>query len=319
MKNYDVICVGSATWDTFLTIHQKLSSVTYGSKVLVKNQETHTGGGGSNSAVALAKLGLKTAYLGKLGPDFNAELIEKELGQFQVKLLNEKKSKLPTDQAFILNSEQEKDRVVYVHKGASDDLKPAELPKKMQAKWFYLATLTGQAFPVLPCLSDYAKKNQIKILFNPSTYLARQGRKKLRPVLKNTDILILNKEEAGLLLGTLNPETHYLLKKLKEEIPGLVVITNGPFPVQAFDGKQIYSASPPKVEVVHSAGCGDAFSSAFLAAFLQKKDIPLALRWGLANAASVLQHLGAKKGLLGKKELLAFLGKYPIKVALHSP
>lgn len=314
---FKVICVGSATLDNFLTIHQKLKSVTYGSKVLVKHLETHTGGGGSNAAVALAKLGLKVGYLGKLGDDRAGEIIIREFRENKIKIFNENRSSLPTDEAFILNSEQEKDRVIYVHKGSSEDLRVRELPRRLAAKWFYLATLVKGSFSVLPYLAGYARKNKIKVLFNPSTYLARQGLKKLGLILKNTNILILNKEEAKLLLKTKSNSISFLLKKLRGVGVGLVVVTNGAKPVYAFDGKVVYSAQPPKVKVVHTAGCGDAFNAGFLAGIIKTEDIPFAIKLGLANSASVVQHLGTKNKLLTARQTKRLINQENIQVIKH--
>ena len=49
----DVLCVGSATLDNFLIIGQSIKEIKPGDKVLVQALEKHTGGGATNSAVAL--------------------------------------------------------------------------------------------------------------------------------------------------------------------------------------------------------------------------------------------------------------------------
>lgn len=315
---FDVICIGSATVDNFLTIHQKLKSVTYGSKVLVRHFETHTGGGGSNAAVALSKFGLKAAYLGKLGNDSNAEILEKEFKQHKIKLLNKNKSKLHTDQAFLLNSEQEKDRIIYVHKGSSEDLRTKDIPKKLNAKWFYLATLVGKSFKILTYLSKYAQKNDIKIIFNPSTYLAQQGLRKLMPILRNTNILVLNKEEAKLLLKTKKNNIAFLLKALERQVKDVVIITNGSKKLHALQQHTIHSLQPPKVKIIHTAGAGDAFNSGFLAGVIKNYPLAEALKLGQVNASSVIQHFGAKNKLLVEKEAKKLIKKYKLKV-VRSP
>lgn len=309
---FDVICVGSATIDHFLTVHQKIKSITYGSKILIKKFETHTGGGGSNSAVALSKLNLKTAYLGKLGNDNNATTIETEFKQHKIKILNKNKSKLHTDEAFILNSEQERDRIIYVHKGSSEDLKTKDIPKTLSTKWFYLGTLVGKSFPLLIRLSKYAKKNNIKILFNPSAYLAKQGLRRLKPILKNTNILILNKEEAKLLLKTNSNDIKLLLNKLKKQIKDTIIITNGPQTLYALNQNIIYSSQPPKIKVVHTAGSGDAFNSGFLAGTIKEYPFEESVKLGQANAASVIQYFGTKNKLLTEKEAKKSIKKLKI-------
>ena len=63
MFKYDVLCVGSATVDNFLTTEKSLKSIKLGDKVLVKGSEVHSGGGATNSAASLAKFGLKVMVL----------------------------------------------------------------------------------------------------------------------------------------------------------------------------------------------------------------------------------------------------------------
>ena len=63
----DVICMGSSTIDLFVKINHKFKSCEAGEKILVDGLDYETGGGGTNSAVALSRMGLKTAFLGKIG------------------------------------------------------------------------------------------------------------------------------------------------------------------------------------------------------------------------------------------------------------
>ena len=89
---YDIITVGSATVDVFAntkyselikikTTEKEIDLLAYpsGSKILIKELKFTTGGGGTNTAVALSKLGHKVGFLGKLGCDENADFILKKL------------------------------------------------------------------------------------------------------------------------------------------------------------------------------------------------------------------------------------------------
>ncbi len=139
------------------------------------------------------------------------------------------------------------------------------------------------------------------MLFNPSLYLAEQGKKFLKPVLDACTVLILNKEEAQAVTGKKTNITK-LLKELQKDIP-LVVITDGPRGAWAYNGMKIYSIKPTDVPVIEPTGAGDSFASGFLAALMLKQDIPTALRWGAAQANSVIQHFGATNILLNRKEI----------------
>ncbi len=294
-----VICMGSATVDYFATVHERLRSVSYGQKVLVQDLEIFTGGGGGNAAVGLARLGLRVVYLGKLRKDGAGETILAEFKKEGVEAISVKSSSdAPTAISFVLKSEQERDRIIYAYKGAADELRFTDFDeKKLTADWLYMGTLMGEAFKTAEKIVKTCRRKKIKILFNPSTYLAGKGKKFLQKILENTEILILNKEEAQLLCGK-KEEISLLLPELKQLIEGVVVITNGPLAVVAYDGKKIYWQKPPRVKVVHTAGAGDAFNAGFLAGYVYTGRIDKALRLGAANAGEVIQHYGAKNNLM---------------------
>ena len=70
-------------------------------------------------------------------------------------------------------------------KGASEKFDFSKITKsKLKTKWFYLCAMVGKGFKELEKISNYAKKNNIKVAFNPSSYLAEKGKKYLSKVLK---------------------------------------------------------------------------------------------------------------------------------------
>jgi sugar/nucleoside kinase (ribokinase family) len=64
------------------------------------------------------------------------------------------------------------------------------------------------------------------------------------------------------------------------------------------------------VERIESTGAGDAFASATTAALCSNVPLAEALRWGLMQASSVIQKVGAQAGLLDKPSLETYLQKY---------
>jgi len=308
---YEIICIGSASLDVFISSQSKDMEfekihkhqdvcLPIGSKILLNAIHTGIGGGGVNTAVSFARLGFKTALLAKIGKDPNADTIKKELKKEKVHFIGPEK-KGQTGYSIII-TRLLNNRTILSYKGINDKLQTKEVFwKKMQAKWFYLGTMLGQSHKTQNKIAQYAKKNKIKVIFNPSLYLAEKGMRYLKPILDACNILVLNKEEAQALTG-LMAEMPTLLKTLQKKIP-LVVITDGPRGAFAYDGKTIYSMYPKQVKVTDPTGAGDSFASAFLAATIHGKDIPTALKWGAAQANSVIQHYGATNVLLTKKEI----------------
>src|SRR3989344_8220153 len=234
---YDVITVGSATVDVFAKTHfselikiidpkgeTDLLAFPSGTKILIDDLEFTTGGGGTNTAVAFSRLGHTVGFIGKLGKGTNSDFIHKNLVKEKVHLLCGHGNG-NAGYSIILDT-LEHDRTILTHKGINDELKPEDIPfRKLKAKWFYFGAMMGESFNTLEKLAEFAQKNKIKIAFNPSTYLAEKGKSYLKNILSRTELLVLNKEEACLLVG--HDGMDGLLLKLKGLGPRIVVITDG--------------------------------------------------------------------------------------------
>jgi len=316
---FDVITIGSATVDIFIKTKSKQVDIEkvhghedvclpVGSKILIDELYTSTGGGGTNSAVSFKRLGLKTAWLGVLGKGHNSRIVKDVIKNEKIPFLGKEKQG-ETGFSVILTG-LNKNRTILAYKGVNDKLSLNDVDKsKLKARWFYCSSMLGKS---LKTVFNIVRSSKAKVAFNPSTYLAIKGRKFLSPLLKKTDLLILNKEEAQYLLNS-KAKINMLLKKLQKLSP-VVVITDGPKGAYAFDGKEMLKVVPFKTVIVETTGAGDSFASGFLAALIYGKSVADCLRWGYAQAVSVLSHFGAKEKLLKKSELERFLRKKKAKV-----
>jgi len=285
-----------------------------GSKILINDLQFLTGGGGTNTAVSFARLGLKTAYLGHLGDDENGHKVLRELKREKVGFIGTV-GKEQTNYSIILDS-IEHDRTILAYKEASDNLRWADIPKgKLKAEWFYISSMMGESYRTVERLVQYARQAGIRVAFNPSEYQAKQGAKKLQPVLSRTDVLVLNREEAALLLG-MRPEDDIkaLLLGLYKSGPSIAVITEGPKGAHACDGKRMWYIPARKVRVLESTGAGDSFASAFVAGIIKGHGIGDALKLAITNAESVVQAYGAKPGLLSMAEARRLVRSRPPRV-----
>jgi len=181
------------------------------------------------------------------------------------------------------------------YKGANDHIKWGELNTgALITKWLYLSSLLEESFETQKKLVEYLAKRGAKIAFNPSEYLIRK--KNIHSILKHCEVLVLNKEEAQLLVSRGD-----LLEGLYNLGPRIVVITDKDKEITAYDGDKKYSLKPHKVKVVERTGAGDAFASGFVAGQIIGKDIDWSLRLGLEESESVIRYFGAKNKLLRRK------------------
>ncbi|NCF75276.1 MAG: hypothetical protein GWO87_02195, partial [Xanthomonadaceae bacterium] len=197
-----------------------------------------------------------------------------------------------------------KEHIIFSYRGANKYLKinPKE---KFNTKWFCVSSFSGAKWQLeLKNISQIVKNQNIKLAFNPGPRQLEAGISKLKFILKITDVLLLNREEAIELILSKHyynqaPHIEFLLKELYFYSPNLVVITDGTNGVYAYDGKDFYRQKSAKVKAVDTTGAGDAFFSGFIFGLIKyKRDIKEALKIGVKNGASVVKKIGAQEGLL---------------------
>lgn len=292
---FDVITFGSGVIDIFVFTEAKEinSFVCYkeGSKILVDKLKFDIGGGGTNTAVAFSRLGLKTGYIGKVGNDENGKHILDMLKKEKVSFLG-KQEKGVTGCSIILDS-RGNDRTILAYKGINDEIKFSDLKLgNIKTKWIYYSALLGDSFRTQKKLAEELVEKGVKLAFNPSQYLIKK--ENLLPLLKLATVLVLNKEEAGMLTKESD-----LLLGLHKLGPKVVVITDKDKKVWCYDGKKKYSILPhSSMKVVERTGAGDAFASGFVAGIVTGKSIEESLELGLKESESVLRYFGAKEKLL---------------------
>lgn len=313
---YDIITFGSASRDIFLKskafkiLKDERDFATgegiclaLGSKIDVEDIFFASGGGGTNTAATFSKQGFKVAFVGAVGDDIAGKEIIEELNKIGVdaKFVFLKKEK-PTNHSIIILSDKE-DRTILVYRGASELLDNKDVPwKKLKARWFYMAPLTGLLCDNFSALVDFAVKNKIKVAVNPSKQQLALPLEILKNILQKVDVLFLNREEASFLTKIPFQQETEVFKKIDEMCPGIAVMTKGGDGVVASDGKYLYSAKPdPNRKIVDTTGAGDSFASGFLSEFIKTKgSIELSIQFGLANSGANLSKIGAKTGLLDK-------------------
>jgi len=94
-----------------------------------------------------------------------------------------------------------------------------------------------------------------------------------------------------------------IFKKIDKICPGIAIMTKGEKGVLVSDGKNIFSAKPPKIKAADRTGAGDSFASGFVSGLFQTDgNITYAIQLGIANASACIKKLGSKNGLLSKDE-----------------
>ncbi len=313
LELFDVICIGAALVDMVAKVERHPLE---DDEVFVSELTLLSGGAAANTAYACAKLGLNTAFIGKLGPhdEFGGKIIEdfKEvsLNTSLIKYSN----KYGTGSAYVaLNPKG--DRRIYAHSGAAnylskEDIVPAEVKR---TKAIFLSSLKNTD-PFIKA-ANIGKEQGIPVILNPGMLIIDQGLENIKQLLESIDILILSQREYVTLLHLKNLKLdEKLLLKASNTLLSLgikvLVVTmgeNGAFLTNGVDSAMI---PPRKVkEVTDTTGAGDAFSAGFIYKFVHQlnhnfEDFKDDVLYGNLVAAKCIQKLGARNGIPSEKEFL---------------
>lgn len=318
--------IGGATFDLFVrcTHHvmdlpngKRAFTLPLGEKVPADQIIGACGGGASNSAVGLSRLGCEAHFSGVVGDD-----------QWGVALLeNLKREHVHTDTVTVVERETSSfsiifnadggERVIVYQTGANQHMHDAMFPRHMLAEvdWVYFNRLPERACVIEDdIVAALTAANGPRMTWNPGGCQIDMGMR-LRDhveLLKHTDLLLLNKEEAERFTKT--GSIREALAALHKAGVKVACITDGKNGAHATDGTTVFTCPPAQADVIDTTGAGDAFGIGMTWALMSGYDLPMALRAGTINAASVVSAIGAQAGLLTDTEIRDRLGRLNLPV-----
>jgi len=318
---YDFIAIGETTIDAFIKlenadVHCEIDNknckicLPFAAKIPYEFViEVPAVGNAGNASVSLSRLGLRSALVANVGKDLNGE-----------KCLNAlKQDGVATE--FIGVHEHEKTNYHYVLWYENDrtilqkhSKFVYKLPDIGEPKWIYLTSLGEGSEKYHESILNYLKdRPNVKLAFQPGIFQMNFGTEKLKGIYERTSLFFCNVGEAEKILGLDTLGTEELLQRMKALGPEIVVITDGPKGAYAYDGKKIWhqSSYPDPKPPYERTGAGDALASTTVAALSLGKDLETALKWGMINAMSVVQQVGAQKGLLTRPQIEKYLQDAP--------
>lgn len=295
---------GSNTVDIEMQTQFSITHIKAGSKIRIQDDfKTTYGGGGINIAQCLNNLGADTSYFGKFSKEEFTKL-KKFLKSKNIRIVKTKATKQPQSKSIILNTE-EKDRIIFAYKGHNNFLLKNDVElEDIQDKNFVFTMNTGKTFDTMLYLIEKIKtlNNSKKICFLLSYYGLKDVKTRLKNILKFTDVIILNKEEAISFTGV--RKIKECLKILQSYNKKIVIITDGPNGAYCYDGeKEYFEKAFNKLKIIDTTGAGDCFSATFFYYYIQKESIQNCLKYATINSASIVQFKGATSKLLSDYQI----------------
>ncbi len=314
-KKFDVICSGAALVDMVAKVERHPLD---DDEVFVSDLTLLSGGAAANTAYACGKLGLTSAFLGKLGENdvFGSKIIE-DFNEVNVSTTLLKYSKqYGTGSAYVaLNKEG--DRRIYAHSGAANYLSKEDIIEQeiLATKVIFLSSLKNLE-PFIEA-AKIGKKNDIPVILNPGMLIIDQGFNSITELLQKIDIFILSQREFSTLLHIQeNLEDQIIIEKaniLLELGIKVLIVTMGERGAFLLTGQESELIPSVKVkQVIDTTGAGDAFSAGFIYGFVNNlsyafADLKQNVTIGNFVAGECIQKLGARNGIPTSKKVKLIL------------
>ncbi|MEM9725079.1 MAG: carbohydrate kinase family protein [Pseudomonadota bacterium] len=209
--------MGSATIDVIAVAAQEIERVSLdlaasshllleeGRKYPAETISNHVGGGGSNAAVAAARLGWRSAVLAVVGDDRNARAVRAHLQENGVAVEALRENPAAETGVSVMLAARRGNATVLVHRGANETLAEGDLADATfaGADLVHIAPLSGGSADRFPALVEQAAWAGAMVSVNPGIRHLRSRSDAFLGALGGVRLLSLNARELAALVPAL--------------------------------------------------------------------------------------------------------------------
>lgn len=254
--------------------------------------ENAAGGSAANTINGLAKLGVETAFIGKIANDKFGKILEQDMiesGIYPVLL----QGNAPTGLAVALVS-KDSERTFAVNLGCAIDLSPEDLNNEMFRGYdfFHIEGYLVQNHDLLRKAMKLAKVNKIKISIDLASYdVVRENKQFLEEIVKNyVDIVFVNEEEAKAFTGLEPEDALDEISKFCE----IAVVKIGKEGSHIRDKNKKHKIVVIEARSIDTTGAGDLYAAGFIYGLSQNLPLEKCGQIGSVLAGNVIEVIGAK-------------------------
>lgn len=289
------------------------------------------GGAPANFIVGMARLGIKTAFVGKVGDDPFGEYLRDVLyseGVNVTNLVNATNGERTTLAFVYYDNDMDRDFFFYRNNSADINLTPEEIDSKLlqKTKYLHFGSLSLTEEPVKSATFraiNLCKENNGQVCFDPNIRAdlwksEELMRETIEQALEKVDIFLPSLDELQFLYNKENFEEQAAIEYLFTKFPLKVVAVKKGKEGCIIKERNGYFLTIPSFEVdtVDTTGAGDGFDAGFIFGLLNELPYEEAGIVGNAIGALVVQKKGAMTSLPFRNELEAFFQKENIPIKL---
>lgn len=308
-KKYDVCCVGHMCTDILIKPVSRLPE--RGKLETVDSVVLKTGGCAMNTAIGLAKLGMKTAMVGKVGDDGFGDFMRvtlNEEGVFTDGLLRQPGG---MTSASVVTIDEEGERTILHCLGTNQSLSYEDIDVRevLKAKYLFIGgvfLMPGFDGEGEARLLKEAQKHGVITLMDTAWDTSGRWLQTIEPCLKHLDWFMPSAEEAEQMFGTREPEE--LARQVKARGVQNVVIKlgeDGCYIEEKGSTGRYFEIYPS--QTVDTAGAGDSWCAGFIAALARGMALDDCAKFGNAVGSMCVTAVGTTAGIRSYEETLRYL------------
>ena len=283
------------------------SAPKIGGEILAEKCELTLGSASAIFAAGMAKLGHRVTFFSHVGQDNFGEFCLRTLKQSGVSTRHvTRKADEKTGVTIALSGKR--DRALVTYAGAVATFKADSINETVMSRQdhvhltsYYLQTALRPSFALL---LRQAKASGLTTSFDPNSDPRDKWGRDITPVLKYTDVLLVNEREAMKL--TRSKTLNRALKTLGAKVH-CAVIKRGNRGATAIQNEEVLNDPGFKITAIDTTGAGDSFDAGFISAYLRKTPLAECLRIGNACGALSAMSVGGTTGQPTQQELQEFI------------
>ncbi len=289
-----------------------------GKLTLVDTMELHIGGCAANTGTDLAKIGIDTAIMGKVGDDGFGDFMVKELGKWGTDCTGIVRDPVTKTSATMVMVHGDGERSFIHYLGANAVLTEDDVNWDIvkASKVLHVAgTFLMPAFDGEPTARILKKAQELGVTTCLDTAWDSKGNwmKLLEPCLPYLDYFVPSIEEARMCAGKHDPaDVAKVFMDKGVKVVGLKMGSEGCY-IRSADSE--ISIPIYRVNAVDANGAGDAFAAGFLAGIVNGWDLERTGKFANATGAFCVTSLGCTTGIKDQNTIESFIQMYESEVA----
>lgn len=226
------------------------------------------GGSAANTIFALARMGFKAGFIGKVGQDEAGDLLLKSLGKVDARHIRRQgKSGVCL---IVIDNREDRSIIAFPNANKTAGIGKKDIKAMDKTRFLHFSSFVGQKSLSSQIRLVENLPSQVRLSFDPGEIYASKGLKEIFPIIHKSFVLFLTDREIQKLTGKYYKEG---CRELLTMGPSILVCKRGKEGSYVLSCEEEFEVPAEEVSVVDNTGAGDVYNAGFLAGLLMEQPL----------------------------------------------